>query len=61
MRHVTELLLYFQVLVFHYVFKTLGKNGYGGDISMLMAVNIENKTIVGFKVLKHSLQFYLIS
>ena len=37
-----------------YVFKTLGKNGYGGDISMLMAVNIENKTIVGFKVLKHS-------
>ena len=27
---------------------------YGGDISMLMAVNIENKTIVGFKVLKHS-------
>ena len=37
-----------------YVFKTLGKNGYGGDISMLMAVNIENKTIVGFKVLKQS-------
>ena len=33
--------------------KTVGY-GYGGDISMLMAVNIENKTIVGFKVLKHS-------
>lgn len=37
-----------------YVFKTLGKNGYGGDISMLMAINNENQTIVGFKVLKHS-------
>ena len=37
-----------------YVFKTLGKNGYGGDISMLMAVNTENKNIVGFKVLNHS-------
>lgn len=37
-----------------YVFKTLGKNGYGGDISMLMAINTENKTIVGFKVLKHT-------
>ena len=37
-----------------YVFKTLGKNGYGGDISMLMAVKLEDKSIVGFKVLKHS-------
>lgn len=37
-----------------YVFKTLGKNGYGGDISMLMAINNENQIIVGFKVLKHS-------
>ena len=37
-----------------YVFNTLGKNGYGRDISMLMAVNIENKPIVGFKVLNHS-------
>lgn len=37
-----------------YVFKTYGKNGYGGDILMLMAVNIEDNTIVGFKVLKHS-------
>ena len=37
-----------------YVFKTLGKNGYGGDISMLMAINTENQTIVGFKVLKHN-------
>ena len=36
-----------------YVFKTLGKNGYGGDISMLMAVKLEDKSIVGFKVLKH--------
>lgn len=37
-----------------YVFKTLGKNGYGGDISMLMAVKNDDKSIVGFKVLKHS-------
>ena len=37
-----------------YVFKSLGKNGYGGDISMLMAINTENQTIVGFKVLKHN-------
>lgn len=37
-----------------YVFKTLGKNGYGGDISMLMAIKLEDKSIVGFKVLKHS-------
>lgn len=37
-----------------YVFKTLGKNGYGGDISMLMAVKLEDTKIVGFKVLKHS-------
>lgn len=37
-----------------YVFKTYGKNGYGGDILMLMAVNVEDNTIVGFKVLKHS-------
>lgn len=37
-----------------YVFKTLGKNGYGGDISMLMAVKLEDKSIIGFKVLKHS-------
>lgn len=37
-----------------YVFKTYGKNGYGGDILMLIAVNVEDNTIVGFKVLKHS-------
>lgn len=40
--------------VLGYVFKTLGKNGYGGDISMLMAVKLDDKSIVGFKVLKHS-------
>lgn len=40
--------------VLGYVFKTLGKNGYGGDISILMAVKKEDSKIVGFKVLKHS-------
>lgn len=37
-----------------YIFKTNGKNGYGGDISMLMAIKLEDKSIVGFKVLKHN-------
>ncbi|WP_100065096.1 FMN-binding protein [Miniphocaeibacter massiliensis] len=37
-----------------YVFKTIGKGGYGGDITFVIGVNKEDHNITGYKVLSHS-------
>ena len=37
-----------------YVFKTIGKGGYGGDITFVIGVDKETHNITGYKVLEHS-------
>ncbi|MDL2310828.1 FMN-binding protein [Peptostreptococcaceae bacterium OttesenSCG-928-C18] len=40
--------------VIGYVFKTIGKGGYGGDITFVIGVDKETHNITGYKVLEHS-------